>query len=467
MQSILQTLSAAELCDYLQGQWHGAREKRLQAVGAVCTDSRKLSKGNFFVAIRGENFDGHDFLAQVREAGAELLVVEDPSRLTDGDVAIVVDDATLALGRLAKALIKIRRAAGNFELYAITGSNGKTTCKEMLSALLTALGKNVLKTRGNFNNALGLPFTVFDLSLNHEAAVLEMGTNAVGEIAYLVDIAEPDVALITSIGDAHLQGFGTREGVARAKGEILASPNLRKAVMSAQLYDEFYSNALPASLLRCLGRDAKIHNLVSSASGLCFEYIEGEHQLSVELDVLGRHNAQNFALAMLCLGAERLNSDVVVRASALLEMPAGRLERYTSSVCELLHDAYNANPSSMRAAFRLMQDLRPSAERAYVIGEMAELGADSERMHYEVGGLLGASAAKAVLFVGAKNAEAMAQGAKAAGLVSGSVHICSSEALGEGLEKFALCLAPTDLCLIKGSRSMRLERVLEFWRAAR
>lgn len=467
MPKILQTLSTLDLCQILQGSWHGDVALQSSALSQIITDSRKITPNSTFLALKGERFDGHDFLQEAFSQGANLVIAQDPAQLQPNQPAIIVKDCTLAFGLLTKELLKIRRNQSSFEVYAITGSNGKTTCKEMLASLCEACGKSVLKTQGNFNNNIGLPLTVLELCTTHDVAILEMGTNAPGEIAYLVDIAPPDFVLLSSIGDAHLEGFGSREGVAKAKGEIFASPNLKHVAMLCDVYQNYYQSTLPPERVACLGPNgaAHIEAIECDASGVGFRFVQKSAQFDVKIPILGRHNAENFALSMLALGPQKLTPSIIATAASVLRLPSGRLERYHTSHCELLFDAYNANPSSMRAALKLLDELCPPADRALILGAMAELGPESQALHTEIGTMVAKVGVRAALFVGGTDAKAMLQAAQNAGMDSTSLHLCTFETLQDGLDSLAPQLSTHCLCLIKGSRSMRLERVLAHWNA--
>ncbi|MBQ1265994.1 MAG: UDP-N-acetylmuramoyl-tripeptide--D-alanyl-D-alanine ligase [Proteobacteria bacterium] len=438
---------------------------------AVCTDSRKVQANDLFLALRGEHFDAHDFLSSVVEAGCRAVVVERTVDLPDDVVVFRVDSVEKAFGRLARAVIEKRRSMGNFVTYGLTGSNGKTTTKELLAALLAAKGRCVLKTEGNHNNFIGLPMTALELTEAHDVAIFEMGANALGEIRYLSNICQPEKALITGVGAAHLGGFGSLEGVAHAKGELIASPRLKHIVLPHETRG-FYENHLPDGLqVDWVGEDEAFHpeHIVSSINGVDFDYCDDKanKQYAIHLPLLGGHNARNLSSALTLVRDEGWTADEINAAVRAIRLPSGRLERWDAkdNVC-FLHDAYNANPSSMKEALALMAQVVDGAHRCFVLGDMRELGKTSDALHRDIGKRVALLGAKCLLCVG-DSAKAYAAGALDAGMDNEKIVCTPQNALSQGLDWLDKRLSPSDVCLIKGSRGVRLERVIDFFGATR
>lgn len=357
-----------------------------EAVTAIVTDSRQLVPGSLFVALRGERFDAHDFLDKAREAGAVAALVERP--VADPLAQIQVADTRLALGLLGRA----RRRAWDGPLVAVTGNSGKTTVKELLAALLGRRG-STLATQGNLNNDIGAPLTLLGLERHHRQAVVELGANHLGEIAWTTSLAEPQVAVITNVTGAHVGEFGGMGRIAQAKAEILAGlPAEGVAVLNRD--DAYFATwatlAAPRDVLDFAIDlpQARVHAraLVCDAVGrYAFTLVvDGQIAGRVQLGLLGRHNVSNAlaaAAAALALGVEP--SDVLVGLADVSPM-AGRL-----SVAEgvkgtrLLDDTYNANPGAVKAALDLLVTL--PGPHWCLLGAMGELGEASERLHADIG----------------------------------------------------------------------------------
>ncbi len=435
----------------------------------ACTDSRKVTPNDLFMALKGERFDAHDFLPQVVAQGCRAVVVSKLVDLPENVVAFVVDDVEKAFGRLARAVIEKRRSLGGFVTYALTGSNGKTTTKELLAALLSAKGLNVLKTEGNHNNFIGLPITALALSTKHDAAVFEMGANAPGEIKYLSDIAQPEFGLITGVGAAHLGGFGSLEGVARTKGELIHSPRLQKVVLPAYTR-KYYEFTIPPTVdVTWVGEGEAIcvDSVRSDVNGTDFGFTLNDVHMNMHLPSMGGHNASNFAHAAALVRDLGWNCDELNAAVANVVLPSGRLERWDAPNNVIyLHDAYNANPSSMGEALNLLSQLAPAEKRCLILGDMRELGSESELLHRQIGARVAQLGAKALLCIG-ESAKAYRDGAVEAGMDPNSVFCTPQDDLNPGLSWCSNRFDDSDVCLIKGSRGVALERVLAFFKAVR
>jgi UDP-N-acetylmuramoyl-tripeptide--D-alanyl-D-alanine ligase len=414
-------------------------------VERIVTDSRKVDYGTLFAALPGSRVDGHEFAASAVELGAAALIV---SRPLDLDIPqLLVKDVLIALGRIARHL----RMQLDPEVVGITGSNGKTTVKEMITGILQQQGE-VLATRGNYNNELGVPLSLFEIEPQHRYAVLEMGASRPGDIAYLSDIVRPDVGLITNIGPAHLQGFGSEEGVARAKGELYAAlPADGCAVINCdEPWSKLWQTLNSAERVITFGTRERcdVRPLQEDSS---LKMITPEGSFEFELALPGTHNLVNAAgatAAALALGA----SLETIRSGLKTVKPVpGRLNLIrTGAGWTVIDDTYNANPASLYSALRVLSGLQ--GKPWLVLGDMKELGEDSRKMHREVGEAARAMGVRRLFTVG-DHAEATADA-----FGSGAQHFESREALAE-----TLCneLTAGVICLVKGSRSMGMERVVE------
>jgi len=481
------------------GAAHSAARLAEMRVDAVCTDSRRAAPGTLFVALRGARHDGHDFAAQTLRAGAAAVLVD---RLPDGvdpERALIVPDTLRALGDLAAYT---RRRWGG-PVAAVTGSNGKTTTKDMLSAIcehaksgghanasslsvapasvpgggaqrrparqrratgrdagatkteMTRTGE-VLSTHANENNLIGVPLTLLRLTGDERVAVLEMGMNAPGEIARLTEIATPDVGLITNVGPAHLEGLGSVAGVAAAKGELFAGMR-RDATIAVNMDDEWVvrvAGGFPGRRIEFgQGREVTASAIDDRGfDGIAFTLHVGTQRAPVRLHMAGRHNVQN-ALGAAAV-AHALGLDVAAIAAGLgaATPPAMRMTviRLANGVT-VVNDAYNANPASTEAALAAIA--RTAGRPIAVLGEMRELGAESAALHRRVGAYAATCGVRWLLAVGPQ-ADEIAAGARAAGTVL-EVTICADAAGAAALliERWQR----GDAILVKGSRGADTE----------
>ncbi|MFZ5523625.1 MAG: UDP-N-acetylmuramoyl-tripeptide--D-alanyl-D-alanine ligase [Pseudomonadota bacterium] len=432
---------------------------------AVSSDSRKLAQGDLFVALRGEHFDGYEFIAQAAQSGAVAAMVNDdshkehPAILDSISSAIVVADTRLALGQLAAHW----RRQFDIPLVAITGSNGKTTVKEMLACILRAAAGNeaaVLATAGNLNNDIGMPLTLLKMGQQHRYAVIEMGMNHPGEIDYLTRIACPDMALVNNAGTAHLEGLGSVEAVARAKGEIFAGLRANgTAIINAD--DE--SAPLWRTLVGAhpllefgLGQQADVSGRWHPEGfGLRIEVRTPQGSFTADLQVPGEHNACN-ALAATA-AAIGLNIPLETIAAGLEKFGgvAGRMQRKPARHgATLIDDTYNANPASLSAAIGVLA--RAAGKRVLVLGDMGELGEKAASLHAETGREACHAGIERLFALGALSANAARE------FGSGGRHFESIEDLQDALEKE---LDGNTTVLVKGSRFMKMERVVKFLEA--
>ena len=439
----------SQVANAVQGRLIGADI----AVEGVSTDTRAIAKGALFVALAGERFDAHDFLAQAVAGGAAALMVSDAGKVPEGVSAVVVDDTRLALGRLAAAW----RARFTLPVIAVTGSNGKTTTKEMIAAILkAAFGAAVLSTRGNLNNDIGLPLTLLGLSAAHRAAVIEMGMNHPGEIAYLTRIGAPTVAMVTNAQRAHLEGMGDLDEVAREKGSIfdgLSADGI--AVVNA---DDAYGAAWRGMAGGRTVRTFAIDGAADVVGSVRQHGLETELELhapegdaTLKLSIPGRHNARNaVAAAAACLAAG-VSLAAVGEGLAAFSGVKGRLQRRAGKQgAEILDDTYNANPDSVRAGIDVLAST--VGRKLLVLGDMGEIGEASGQYHDEIGGYAKSQGVDRLFALGEASQLAVRN------FGEGAKHFCNVEKLIAAVDKE---LGPDTTVLVKGSRFMKMERVAD------
>lgn len=430
-------------------------------VTAVGTDSRSLPPACLFVALRGDRFDGHTFIPEVIKGGARAVMVD--QRYADAHAPLAVPElvVTDTLRGLGDAAAWIRRQESK-PVVAVTGSNGKTTTKEMIAAILCERAPTH-KTEGNLNNLIGLPLTIARWPENAWAAVLEMGMNAKGEISRLTTIAQPNVGVITCVGPAHLEGLGTIDAVAKAKGELFENlPDEATAVVNA---DDPIIQGICVPMLgkkrqirfgSKRGSDVRVVRSEPSSFGSRVHIaIEGA-EIQIRLPLVGGHNANNAAAAAAAAWALGLHREEIAEGLQKVRVPGGRLRvvRGAWGGCHVLDDTYNANPQSMRAAFAALAE-QSEGRRIAVLGDMFELGEESQQLHREVGRAAAESGIQLILALGPQ-ASATANGAREAG--------AKAEAfadLADLLTTLRAAIHREDWILVKGSRSMRMERVVE------
>ncbi len=426
---------------------------------AVSTDTRRLPKGALFVALRGPRYDGHVFAAQALEEGAAAVMVQADAGL-DLAPALVVPDTRLALGRLA-AWHRGRQAA---KLVAVTGSNGKTTVKEMTAAILRAEAGEaaVLATEGNLNNDIGVPLMLLRLTPAHRYAVIEMGMNHPGELTYLTGLARPDAALVNNAQRAHLEGLASVEAVARAKGEIFGG--LREGGVALVNADDPH-----AGLWREMNRGRRIvgfglaqdaevrveHRALEYGAELVLHTPAG--RIETRLHAPGLHNVRNAAAAAAAALALGATPGAVARGLAAYAGVKGRLERHACILgAQLIDDTYNANPDSVAAAIQVLA--AQQGQRLLVLGDMGELGPGAEAMHREIGEKARAAGIDRLLALGELSVHAVR------GFGAGGMHF---ERIEELLAEVENALAPGVTVLVKGSRFMQMERVVQSFAEAK
>src|SRR3989440_3585921 len=451
----MEALTLRQIAEFAGGTIESG--KRDAMVSRVSTDSRTLQAGDLFVPLRGENFDGHQFIQQAAERGAVGAMVEEKwnGKAPENFALIRVADTLVAYQTLAAHY----RASLPLKVIAITGSNGKTSTKDFVAAVL-ARKFRVTKTEGNFNNHVGLPQTMLAANRDDEIAVWEIGMNHPGEIAALAKLAAPDVAIITNVGVAHIEFMGTREAIAEEKGALAEALDANGALIlnADDPYTESISKRTRAKIVLAGLENGSVRavDITQSGTGSEFTILEGAHRCRAQLPVPGIHMVQN---AMLAVAAGRVFGVSIEECAvglASTPLTKARLQIKEIGGIQFIDDSYNANPDSMKAALRTLVELDSDGRRIAVLGEMGELGAESEHGHREVGEAAAALRIDELIAVGPIGAM-IARAAEKAGLKN-SAAVNSQEEAAELLEKNA---APGDLVLIKGSRSARMERVLE------
>jgi len=422
------------------------------AFPAVCTDSRALVPGCLFVALKGERFDAHEFLPAALAGGAAAVVVEQGRTVPAGATAYAVADTLAALGALARH----HRRRFQLPLGAVGGSNGKTTTKEMVAAILGTRGP-AMKTEGNLNNEVGLPLTLFRLAPEHVAGVVELGMNRAGEMTRLTQAAEPDAAVITVVQPEHLEGLGSLEGVAAAEGELFrALPAHATAVVNL---DDPHVVAQAVGLQnrltfgRAAGADVQLVKVESHGrEGLTAHVRARGAGHAVRLHFLGEHNAQN-ATAAFALGLALGYRPEECRAGLEAARPYARRLNVVDAPggVTVIDDCYNANPASMAAALDVLDELAPGGRAFAVLGDMLELGQTERADHVALGKLAGKKA-DVLAFFGPRSADGCA-----ADVTGVRRHFTEVEPLVRWVRAL---LNPGDVVLVKGSRGMRLERVV-------
>ena len=431
----------------------------------ISTDTRTLAAGDLFIALAGENFDGHDYLAKAAERGAAgLLIRADAAKklaMAPGELPVIaVPDTLRALGDIARDW----RQRFQIPVVAITGSSGKTTTKEMI-ATIASRTRNTLKTEGNLNNRIGVPLTLLRLRKNHEIAVVEMGTNSPGEIAMLAAIALPDVGLITNIGPAHIEGLGSLDAIREEKGSLFEVMAGRGAAILN--HDDPAIGVLAGRLQGKrvtfgLGPDAAITARrveTVGPEGVRFDLVIDGIGAPVFLAAAGEHNVRNAlaaAAAAWTLGFDR--SQIAAGLAAFRPVP-GRTEiRQLGNGAHLVIDTYNANPASVREALKTLQGLRGNGKAVVILGDMLELGERSEEWHEEIGALL-ANTDIQDLFLKGSLTKALAAGAIRMGFPAERIAFFDDPQ--QVVSSLRSWLKKGDWVLIKGSRKMKMEAVAE------
>lgn len=449
--------SAAQIAEAVSGQLIKGYPKQL--FNQVSTDTRKIEKGALFIALEGENFDAHDFVQMAIDGGAEGLIVSRPVDLEGWEgVIIQVEDTLRALQQLASR----NRQKFNALVVGVTGSNGKTTTKDMIASVL---GEKyfTLKTEGNFNNQIGLPLTLLKLDDSYGAVVLEMGMRGLGEIALLAQIAEPDGAVITNIGETHIERLGSIENIARAKGEIFDYiPPGGFVVINGD------DKKVREQAQRCHGRviyfgtewdvHLKAEHISTQKGKVSFLLKTSVGQIEIHLPLPGRHNVMN-ALAAAGIGLEAgLTLNEIKKGLERTTVTSMRQEVLESPMFTIINDTYNANPVSVKAALGVLADMAEGKRTVAILGDMYELGHREVEGHREVGAEAAALGIDVLVTVGELAGE-IAIGASME--QESPEQIISFQKNDQLKEHLAQIVKKDDIILVKGSRGMKMEEITE------
>jgi UDP-N-acetylmuramoyl-tripeptide--D-alanyl-D-alanine ligase len=426
-------------------------------VHKISTDSRTLKPGELFAALRGENFDGHNFVDAVANAGAAGAIVD---LAWSGRIP-----AEFALIRAPDTLQAYQNLAANYRrslalrAVAITGSNGKTSTKDFTAAVL-ARKFRVTKTEGNFNNHVGLPRTVLEATSKDQIGVWEIGMNHPGEIAALAKIAAADVAIITNIGVAHIEFMGSREAIAREKGALAEAvgPNGSVILNADDAFSKSIAQRTHANVILAgtTGGTIRATDITQSADGSEFTICELAHRCRAQLPVPGLHMVQNALLAVAAGRVFGLSLEESAAGLATAPLTKARLQIREIRGVQFIDDSYNANPDSMKAALRTLVELEAAGKRIAVLGEMRELGEGSESAHREIGETAAEFGVDQLIAIG-DIAASVANAARKAGLRN----VAAAKSTFHAAEMLADIAAPGDLVLVKGSRAARTELVIE------
>ncbi len=443
-------MQISKAAETLQAKYHGEDV----CFTGCSTDTRTLKNKELFIALRGENFDGHDYLDKAMTLGASAVLMEekyDGPGLSTGS-SIVVQDTRQAMGELAKEW----RAGFSIPLIAITGSNGKTTVKEMVAGILSCQA-SVLATEGNLNNDIGVPLTLFGLGEEHQYAVIEMGANHPGEIEWLSHVAQPTVATITQCAPAHLEGFGSIEGVAHAKSEIF-NGLLEDGVAVINGDDDFaelwmeksnHYNQLTFGLDS--GNEVTADSIRMEEDKSSFQLITPVGNIELTLNLPGQHNIMNALAAAACAISLGISLSTIKQGLESTSAVKGRLQIKSGlKQCRIIDDTYNANPASLDVALKVLKKF--PGRHWLVIGDMGELGDDTEALHTRAGEISKTSGVERLYALGEltrPSVESFGEGAQ---------HINSHEQLAKLLSEE---ITSDVTILIKGSRAMGMEHLVD------
>ena len=462
----MQIMKCSEVIDAVNGKLVSGSEDN--EILNISTDSRTIRNGELFIPIKGERFDGHNYIEHALLSGAAGTITQrdiaDIARSDNGTAfvnktIIKVDDTIRALKKLASHY----RQKFKIPFIGITGSVGKTSTKDMIFCILMQ-EYNILKTGGNFNNEIGVPITIFNLESYHEAAVLEMGMSNIGEISSLTSIVRPKIAVITNIGMSHIEKLGSRQNILKAKMEILEG--VPKDGMIVLNGDDNLLYGLKGFLDKHTvyygmdeGLDYQAYNILNAGeSGVYFDINIKDREYKVHVPLPGVHNIYN-ALAAVAVGIEMgVSADRIIEGIKLFTPDKMRLNIISYNGIKIINDTYNASPQSMDAALRVLKDVNSSGRRIAVLGDMLELGEWAYNAHFNLGKFAVASGIDYIITVG-QNGKNIAQGALAAGAQHGKVKIFSSNyAAIEFLKGF---ITDEDVILVKGSRGMKMEEIVQ------
>jgi UDP-N-acetylmuramoyl-tripeptide--D-alanyl-D-alanine ligase len=456
----MEPLRLSELAFATQGEIYNADIDFF--ITGISTDSRKTKPGDLFVPIIGENFDGHSFINKAADSGS-IAVLTDRHLKNDELPYIKVENTSVALLKIAGHY----RKKFNIPAIAITGSSGKTTAKDMIAAVLSQ-SLNVLKNEGNFNNTIGLPHTLFNLNKNHEICVLEMGMNSFGEIKQLVETVKPDIAIITNIGTAHIEFLKSREGILKAKLEIIEYFNEQNTLIING--DDELLKTIKSDTFSVIHTGLDESNDIYAFDikqidnkGMEFTTVIDGIKESFFIPILGIHNVYNGLCAIavgVCLG---LPLEKIKKGLSGFKAPDMRMESFSlNNGMTIINDAYNANPESVKAAIITLKNIQNKDRKVLILGDMFELGDYTDNGHYEAGRHAALNGIDVLITIGVRT-KMTEQGAAENGLKE-THHFENNE---EAKKCLGNILKPCDTVLIKGSRAAKLEEIVNFLRERR
>lgn len=437
----------------------------------ICTDSRNIQSGSLFIALRGANFDAHDFLGEVLEKGIKIAIVDQPNVVTDllkSQISVVlVEDTLIALQNLAHSWRKSLKA----KIMAVTGSNGKTTTKEFASQII-GTQKPTFASPGNFNNHWGVPLSLLSIEKDIEVAVIEMGMSQLGELSRLCEIAAPDVVLVTMVGSAHIGEVGSQEDIYRAKKEVYDSCSDCTKVFNIdneftiRMYEQYKNETQPEKIItfssfnKSANVSLRVEEMTLDSILLSghIKNIEGQCKVSV----FGRHNINNVMAASCLALAAGLAPDEIWQALPLCHNIWGRNQLLNlKNGAQVLFDAYNASFESMSALVKSIFEFDLKGSKSAIIGQMLELGEESAELHRKLGELVAKTGFENVWFMG-PDQQAFASGMRDGGFEK---NLLLSDSYKESLAiQLGSMLNPLDVAIIKGSRGMKMEMILDTWR---
>lgn len=418
----------------------------------ISIDSRTIKKGELFIAIKGKNFDGHDFIEDAVKKGASGVVSNRSLPRVKKVPVIVTKDTVTALGDMAAD----HRRKFNIPVVGITGSNGKTTAKEIIASLLGAKF-NVLKNKGTENNFIGLPLTLLKLKARHTAAVLEMGANHLGEIGRLSRILKPTIGLITNIGPSHLEYFGDLSSVFKAKSEMIEFLRGYPLILNGD--DIFLKRLKKKTKAVTFGidkiNDFRATDITQKGSAVEFKLNE---KICIKMSLAGRHNVYNALAGIAVASILGIGSRAIKNRLAAFKPLPMRMRKYSFNGLYIIDDTYNSNPLSSKYAVEFLSEFRTKGKKIFVTGDMLELGKRAPYFHRRLGRLAAASPIDKLITVGKLSRET-GLSAKKSGMKNNSIWMCPS------IDKVAAVLdglvEPGDVILVKGSRAMHMEKIIE------
>ncbi|MEN6320390.1 MAG: UDP-N-acetylmuramoyl-tripeptide--D-alanyl-D-alanine ligase [Syntrophaceae bacterium] len=440
----------------------GRRDKTFHGIS---TDSRHISPGNLFIPIKGEKFDGHNFITDAVRDGAAGFLIQDGSEKTvcqtyKNITIIRVPDTLTALGDIAH----FWRNKCNASIIAITGSSGKTTTKEMV-AVIAGLKKNVIKSQGNFNNLIGLPLTIFRIDDRHETAILELGTNRRGEIGRLTDIAAPDIGLITNIGPAHMEGLQSLDIIREEKCDLFRNMG-KTGVAIINLDDEkllitdkeWEGNTVTFGFRK--DADVSADNIINRGiEGVRFTIKIGEFEKDITMSTVGNHNISNALAAAASSWALGIDFPTICQGLMAFQPISGRMEIHCmGNGAFIIDDTYNANPASFREALKIVKDLKGNHSSTVIMGDMLELGDTAEKMHEGIGSLM-ADTGVGTIFLRGRLSQATAAGAMKRKMSQDQIIFFVNP--DEILPLIASHVKKGDFVLVKGSRRTKMEEIIQ------